>query len=213
MSTIASALLVLAAMAIGLVSFIGIIRPLPSLWLPTRKRAAQAFGGAFVLLIIGLLLAPKPTPEELERRKAEEQQQAEVASTPAKPASRKAEEQQQTEVSSTPAKPASANPAVVSADTWTGGDWPLTIDGGVLTCTEFGRQSYRLQAVFITDQDGEMWPLNGTAKSHHARFGAKPETEPIWRVDQKLMDAFPDSETTFRINIGPLIKRGLSLCD
>ena len=58
-----------------------------------------------------------------------------------------------------------------------------------------------------------MWPLNGTAKSHHARFGAKPAVEPIWRVNQKLMDAFPNSEATFRINIGPLIKRGLSLCD
>ena len=213
MSTIVSALLVLAATAIGLVSFVGIIRPLPRLWLPTRKRAAQAFGGAFVLLIIGGMLAPKPTPEELEGQKVEEQQQAEVASTRPAPPSRKAEEQQKTEVASTPAKSASANPAVVSADTWTDGDWPLTIDRGVLTCTEFRRGSYQLKAVFITDQDGGMWPLNGTAKSHHARFGAKPAVEPIWRVDQKLMDAFPNSEATFRIDIGPLIKRGLSLCD
>ena len=120
---------------------------------------------------------------------------------------------EQAEVTPTPAKPPPANPAVVSADTWTDGDWPLTIDGGFLTCTEFRRGGYQLQAVFITDQDGEMWPLNGTAKSHHARFGAKPELTPIWRVDQKIMDAFPNSEATIRINIGPLIKRGLSLCD
>ena len=116
-----------------------------------------------------------------------------------------AEEQQQAEVASPPAKPPSANPAVVSPDTWTDGDWPLTIDGGVLTCTS--------GAVFITDQDGEMWPLNGKARSHHVRFGAKPAVEPVWRVDQKLMDAFPDSGATFRVNIGPLVKRGLSLCD
>ena len=123
------------------------------------------------------------------------------------------EQKQQAEVSSTPVKTPSPNPAVVNADTWTDGDWPLTIDGGLLTCTEFRRGSYQRQAVFITDQDGEMWPLNGVAKSHHARFGAKPELTPIWRVDQKIMDAFPNSEVTIRISVGSLIKRGLSLCD
>lgn len=213
MSTIVSTLLVLAATAIGLVSFVGIIRPLPRLWLPTRKRAAQVFGGAFVLLIIGGMLAPESTPEESERQKAEKQQQTEVVPTPAAPPSRKVTEQQQTEFASTPAKTPSSNPAVVNADTWTDGDWPLTIDGGLLTCTEFRRGGQKQQAVFITDQDGEMWPLNGTAKSHHARFGAKQAAEPIWRVDQKLMDAFPNSEATLRIDIGSLIKRGLSFCD
>lgn len=213
MGTIVSALLVLAATALGLVSFVGIIRPLPRLWLPTRKRAAQAFGGAFALLIIGGMSAPEPTPEESKRQKVEKQQQTEVAAKHAAPPSRKVTEQHQTEVASTPAKTPSSNPAVVNADTWTDGDWPLTIDGGLLTCTEFRRGGQKQQAVFIADQDGEMWPLNGTAKSHHARFGAKPAVEPIWRVDQKLMDAFPNSETTFRIDIGPLIKRGLSLCD
>ena len=34
------------------------------------------------------------------------------------------------EITSPPANLAAANPAVVSADTWTDGDWPLTIDGG-----------------------------------------------------------------------------------
>ena len=213
MSTIVSALLVLAATAIGLVSFVGIIRPLPRLWLPTRKRAAQAFGGAFVLLFIGGILAPKPTPEELEKRRTEKQQQAEVAPSPSVPPSPKAEERQQAEVASKrPTKPL-PHPGAVSTDTWTDGDWPLTIDGGLLTCTEFRLRGQKQQAVFITDQDGEMWPLNGTAKSYHARFGAKPAVEPIWRVDQKLMDAFPNSEATFRIDIGPIIKRGLSLCD
>lgn len=213
MSTIVSALLVLAATALGLVSFVGIIRPLPRLWLPTRKRAAQAFGGAFALLIIGGMLAPEPTPEESKRQKVEKQQQTEVAAKHAAPPSRKVTEQQQTEVASTPAKTPSSNPAVVNADTWADGDWPLTIDGGLLTCTEFRRGGQKQQAVFLTDQDGEMWPLNGTAKSHHARFGAKAAVKPIWRVDQKLMDAFPNSEATFQINIGPLIKRGLLLCD
>ena len=172
-----STLLVLVALAVGVVSLVGIIRPLPHLGLSTRKRAAKSFGAPFLLLAIAGMLAPKRTPEELEKQKAEEQQKIEVASPPA--------------------NSASANPAVVSADAWTDGDWPLTIAGGVLTCTT--------GAVFITDQDGEMWPLNGKARSYHARFGAKPELEPIWRVNRKL--------APMRIDMGPLIKRGLALCD
>ena len=123
-----------------------------------------------------------------------------------------AEEQQQAEVASTPATAPSLHTAIVSAATWTDGEWPLTIDGGFSLAQNLGG-GYQRQAVFITDQDGEMWPLNGVAKSHHARFGAKPELTPIWRVDQKIMDAFPNSEATIRISIDPLIKRGLSLCD
>ena len=90
------------------------------------------------------------------------------------------------------------NIEVVNAETWTNGDWPLTIDGGLLTCIELERVfGHRTRAVFIKDQDGEMWPINGTAKDLAARFGAKPELEPIWRDG---------------IGIGLLIERGLSLC-
>ena len=55
-------LLMLVGVAIGLISFVGIIRPLPRLWLPTRKRAAQVLGASFLMFIIGGMLLP--TPEE-----------------------------------------------------------------------------------------------------------------------------------------------------
>jgi len=179
------------------ICLIGIIVPLPQIGLRNRKRSAGLSVLAFVMMLATASFLPEPvppTPEELEAQRL--QQEAELA-----------------EVAPMPAKPPPSNPAVVTADTWTDGDWPLTIDGGVLTCTEFRRGGYQRQAVFIADHDGEMWPLNGVAKSHHARFGAKPELTPIWRVDQKTMDAFPNSEVTIRISVGPLIKRGLSLCD
>lgn len=120
---------------------------------------------------------------------------------------------EQAEVAATPAKPPLARPGVVIADTWTDGEWPLTIDGGLLTCAQVGLASNRLQAVFITDHDGGMWPLNGPARTRHRTFGARPAIEPIWRVDKKLMEAVPDSEATIRVDLGPLVRRGLALCN
>ncbi len=71
MSMVVSILLVLLAMAVGVVSLVGMFRPLPQLQLPTRKRAALALGGAFLLYILGAALAHRaPSPEELEKWKA-----------------------------------------------------------------------------------------------------------------------------------------------
>lgn len=92
------------------------------------------------------------------------------------------------------------NPAVVAADTWADGTWPLTVDGGVLTCVSRPQG----EAVFIALDDGTMWPLNGVARTIHAQFGAEPATEPIWRENPELPGT--------RINIGPLISRALGLC-
>ena len=120
------------------------------------------------------------------------------------------EEQQQAEVASTPATAPSSHTAVVSAATWTDGEWPLTIEEGTLSCQGAG-------AVFITDRKGRVWPVNGMASAWRDRFDAQPDLEPIWREDEKLMETFPEalrnSDLTLRIDIGPLIKRGLSLCD
>ena len=125
-----------------------------------------------------------------------------------------AEEQQQAEVASTPAPAPSSHTAIVSAATWTDGEWPLTIEEGTLSCQGAG-------AIFITDRKGRVWPVNGMASAWRDRFDAQPDLAPIWREDEKLMETFPeavrdtfrDSDSTLRINIGPLIKRGLSLCD
>ena len=92
------------------------------------------------------------------------------------------------------------NPAVVTANTWNDGAWPLTVEGGVLTCV---RQPQG-EAVFIALDDGTMWPLNGLARMIHEQFGAEPATEPIWRENPELPGA--------RIDIGPLIARALGLC-
>ena len=94
------------------------------------------------------------------------------------------------------------NPAVVSADTWTDGEWPLTVDGGMLTCTTI--RDVGLPAAFVS-ADGKMWPLNGVASSHHERWAAEPSIDPIWRPDPR----FPDEA---RVPIGGLLQRALSLC-
>ena len=94
-------------------------------------------------------------------------------------------------------------PNVANRDTWSG-TWPLTIDSGMLTCTKVLRAGGRA-AVYITTRNGDMWPLNGVAKAHHSSFGAKPDITPIWRNN-------PDIPGT-KVNIGPLIQKGLRLCD
>ena len=62
--------LILVSMVVGAVSFVGLFRRLPSLWLPTRKRAVRVWGAAVGLFFIGgLMPAPPgflPPPEEQE---------------------------------------------------------------------------------------------------------------------------------------------------
>ena len=97
-----------------------------------------------------------------------------------------------------PAPTSRPNPGV-SAETWDG-QWPLTMDGGVLTCSRMAG----VEVVYITDGEGRMWPLNGTASAHAARFGAEPEINPIWRDNPEIPGT--------KISVGPLITRALSLC-
>ena len=98
-----------------------------------------------------------------------------------------------------PARPPQ-NPAVASADTWNDGPWPLTIDGGVLTCTRVAGT----EALYITDSNGRMWPLNGAGQAHHARWGAESSIDPVWRENPQIPGT--------RINIGPLIQRARARC-
>lgn len=83
-------LLIFVSMVTGFVSFIGLIRPLPRLWLPTRKRAAVVWAASFVLFGVGGALLPDPSPEEqmaqvrgemeriVEQKKARKQERPEV---------------------------------------------------------------------------------------------------------------------------------------
>lgn len=74
-----------------------------------------------------------------------------------------------------------------------GDEWPLTVDSGTLRCEPPSA------VVFETD-DGREYAVNGMAATN-----GYDEIEPIWAEDP--------SGNAPRMNIGPLIDRGLELCD
>ena len=80
--------LIFISMVTGTASFIALFRPFPRIGLPTRKRAAVVWVASWVLLGIGGVLAPEPTPEELaaradaERVSEEEEARREAEETP-----------------------------------------------------------------------------------------------------------------------------------
>ena len=62
--------LIIASVIAGTVSFVGLFRRLPSLWLPTRTRAVRVWVACIVLLFVGGSLLPEPVPpteDETER--------------------------------------------------------------------------------------------------------------------------------------------------
>ena len=98
-----------------------------------RKRRSGTLVPFLVVLAVLTGCQAGPTEVQDAQNIEEQNRDAEQGDAPAQALSdNSAEEQQQAEVAPPPAKPPSANPAVVSADTWTDGDWPLTIDGGFL---------------------------------------------------------------------------------
>lgn len=95
------------------------------------------------------------------------------------------------------ASPSLATPrGFVSEATWTDGTWPLTVPEGTLACESLGRG---LGRVTITVGGKTYW-VNGTAKGTH-RYA---DLEEIWRADP--------SYPAIKVNIGPLLDRGLALC-
>jgi Protein of unknown function (DUF2511) len=76
-----------------------------------------------------------------------------------------------------------------------GDEWPLTVDSGVLSC-ESGGFVY-----FTADADGTRYAVNGFAMTK----GDAPRIDAIWANDPTGVGP--------RQNIGPLIDRGLALCD
>ena len=57
-------LLILLSMATGTAALVAIIRPLPRIYLPSRKRAAIVWAISFLALVLGSAMVPTPTPEE-----------------------------------------------------------------------------------------------------------------------------------------------------
>jgi hypothetical protein len=82
--------------------------------------------------------------------------------------------------------------------------WPLTVESGRIGCDGYARW-------FMSD-DGTKYGLNGMAKESD---GYAP-IEPIWSVDQKMMDdlraAGDDSGTVMRVNIGDMISEAAEFC-
>ncbi|BBY35447.1 hypothetical protein BST33_03600 [Mycolicibacter minnesotensis] len=87
----------------------------------------------------------------------------------------------------------------VSEETWTDGPWPLTVSEATLMCARQGvgggHQSVTLAA------NRKMYAVNGTAKS----TGQFEDIDEIWAEDA----SYPG----LKVNIGPLLAKGLSLCE
>ena len=79
----------------------------------------------------------------------------------------------------------------VSESTWSDGPWPFTVPDGTLMCTS--------QRVTFT-ANRTMYALNGAAKS----TGQFAPIDAIWKDDP--------SHPGLKINLGPMIQKGLSLC-
>lgn len=80
-----------------------------------------------------------------------------------------------------------------------GEKWPLTVESGTLACD--GVAEGAGDVTFTSE--GTTYALNGLAKGRAARNGWA-EIDPIWADD-------PDVPG-LKVNIGPLIDRGLALC-
>lgn len=74
-----------------------------------------------------------------------------------------------------------------------GKDWPLTVDSVVVRCDG--------QSVIVRAPDGTDYAVNGTAQTQHPDL---PKIDPIWAPD-------PDMQG-LKIDIGPIIDKGLDLC-
>jgi hypothetical protein len=79
--------------------------------------------------------------------------------------------------------------------------WPLTVDSGTLKC-EPAPTSLKVQFVTFTS-GGKTYALNGIARGQAKQRGWK-EIDPIWKDNPEIPGA--------KINIGPLITLGLTLC-
>lgn len=96
----------------------------------------------------------------------------------------------------TPAPKPSGPAGLVESATWTDGAWPFAVDSATLNCSK-GADGER---VTVT-ANREMYALNGTAKAANLW----PDFDVIWRDDP----ATPG----LKVGIGPMIKRGLELCE
>ena len=84
------------------------------------------------------------------------------------------------------------NEALMTSDEL-GEDWPLTVDEGIVRCEGAGEVYF--------EADGTTYAVNGTARG----ASDAPEIDQIWADDPEIKG--------LKINIGPIIDRGLELCE
>lgn len=77
------------------------------------------------------------------------------------------------------------------------GDWPFTVSGGTLRC-----DPRDIGGAVTFETDGTVYALNGTALTLEA--GEDIRTSSVWRDT--------GDPVAPKIDIGPVIKRGLELC-
>lgn len=98
-----------------------------------------------------------------------------------------------------PAKEQAApDPGALAVSDFPKGEWPLTVSKGVVRC----EGSDGSGSVIFRAPDGMDYAVNGTAMTVKQDL---PNIEAIWKKD-------PDVPGT-RINIGPVIDKGLELCE
>lgn len=86
-----------------------------------------------------------------------------------------------------------------------GAQWPLKVDAGVLDCTVVGQLSNGEPIGTVTfTAKGRTYAVNGIAKGHAKKHGWR-DVDEIWKKDP--------ANPGLKINIGPLISRGLALCE
>lgn len=80
-----------------------------------------------------------------------------------------------------------------------GAKWPLTAQAGVLNCELI----YEYEIVTFTSK-GKTYAVNGLARGNRAKKRGWLDVAKIWKSDPQAPE--------LKINIGPLIDRGRSLC-
>jgi len=90
-----------------------------------------------------------------------------------------------------------APPKLISAEEF-GADWPFTTEEMHLQCLPGN-------AVVVTDPEtGQMYGVNGAASRKTRQLGLDP-LELVWAENKNITGA--------KVGLGPLIERGLNLCN
>lgn len=79
--------------------------------------------------------------------------------------------------------------------------WPLSVESGMLRCEPLPAMP-KAQLVTFTS-NGKIYAVNGTASGHAKKNGWR-QIDEIWKDNPEI--------SGLKINIGPLIDRGLALC-